>query len=102
MSQIVRGILGAIAITGTLGAAQLAVGEDLGRTTLVQQASAVSPSGQDVNRSGKGDRATTAGDLQAGQTFSVTLIGQSVLVRVSRDQAEGAAIRTPADRKSVV
>lgn len=99
MSQIVRGILGAIAITGTLGAAQLAVGEDLGRTTLVQQASAVSPSGQDVNRSGKGDRATTAGDLQAGQTFSVTLIGQSVLVRVSRDQAEGAAIRTPASTK---
>lgn len=52
-----------------------------------------------MNRSGKGDRATTAGDLQAGQTFSVTLIGQSVLVRVSRDQAEGAAIRTPASSK---
>ena len=96
MSQIVRGILGAIAITGTLGAAQLAVGEDLGHAGLVQQASVAAPAAQDVNRSGKADRAGISADMQPGQTFAVTLIGQSVLVRIPKEQADGAAGSAPA------
>jgi hypothetical protein len=96
MSQIVRGILGAIAITGTLGAAQLAVGEDLGHAGLMQQASVAAPAPQDVNRSGKADRAGISGDVQPGQTFAVTLIGQSVLVRIPKEQADGAAGSAPA------
>ncbi len=95
MSQIVRGILGAIAITGTLGAAQLAVGEDLGHAGLMQ-ASVAAPAAQDVNRSGKADRAGISGDMQPGQTFAVTLIGQSVLVRIPKEQADGAAGNAPA------
>ncbi|NEW95900.1 hypothetical protein [Rhodopseudomonas sp. BR0G17] len=94
MSQIVRGILGAIAITGTLGAAQLAVGEDLGHAGLMQQASVAAPAPQDVNRSGKADRAGISGDVQPGQTFAVTLIGQSVLVRIPKEQADGAPAAT--------
>ncbi|NEW88005.1 MULTISPECIES: hypothetical protein [Rhodopseudomonas] len=96
MSHIVRGILGALAITGTLGAAQLAVGEDLGRTMLLRQASAVPT--QDVNRSGKADRAGAISESQPGQTVAVTLIGQSVLVRVPQQQI-GGALRAPALNK---
>ncbi|WP_347337901.1 MULTISPECIES: hypothetical protein [Rhodopseudomonas] len=100
MSQIVRGILGALAITGTLGAAQLAVGEDLGRANLLRQAS-VAPLVQDVNRSGKADRASIARDAEPGQTVAVTLIGQSVLVRIPQAQI-GGALRAPGAHKPAV
>ncbi|PZA13070.1 hypothetical protein DNX69_04775 [Rhodopseudomonas palustris] len=99
MSQIVRGILGALAITGTLGAAQLAVGEDLGRANLIRQAS-ITTAVQDVNRSGKADRAVMPLASQPGHTFAVTLIGQSVLVRIPQEQVSGAlrgsAVKKPA------
>jgi hypothetical protein len=94
MSQIVRGILGAVAIAGTLGAAQLAVGEDLGalHRVALQQTSTVAL-GQDVNRAGKADRAPFAQQFQPGQTVGVNLIGQSVLVRIPQEQV-GDAIRS--------
>ncbi|MBI5129438.1 MAG: hypothetical protein HZA66_08345 [Rhodopseudomonas palustris] len=91
MSHIVRGILGAIAIAGTLGAAQLAVGGDLGRQSLRESAV------QDVNRGNKADRVATTGQAQPGQTYGVTLVGQSVLVRVP-DAQVGQATRTRAQQ----
>jgi len=91
MSHIVRGILGAIAIAGTLGVAQLAVGGDLGRQGLREGAV------QDVNRGSKADRVATTGQAQPGQTYGVTLVGQSVLVRVP-DAQVGQATRTRAQR----
>jgi hypothetical protein len=78
MSQIVRGIFGVIAVTGTLGVAQLAIGGDLGQPRLQEQAAA-----QAVNRDGKADRGAVSQMSSApGQTYGVTLVGQSVLVRV--------------------
>ncbi|WP_420133403.1 hypothetical protein [Rhodopseudomonas sp.] len=88
MSHIVRGIFGAIAVTGTLGVAQLAVGGDLGQPSLQQQVAAT----QNVNRDGKTDRATfTQLSAEPGQTYGVTLVGQSVLVRVPDTQVGQAA-----------
>jgi hypothetical protein len=92
MSQIVRGILGAIAVTGTLGAAQLALGGDLGQLRLNREPVALAVS-QDVNRTGKTDRGGLAQQVQPGQTFAVKLIGQSVLVRIPAERV-GAADRT--------
>lgn len=100
MSQIVRGILGALAITGTLGVAQLAVGEDLGRANLIRQAS-IAPAVQDVNRSTKADRTVTPLATQPGQTFAVTLIGQSVLVRIPQEQISGA-LRAPEVKRQMM
>ncbi|MBB1093835.1 hypothetical protein [Rhodopseudomonas pseudopalustris] len=103
MSQIVRGILGAIAVTGTLGAAQLAMGGDLGQLRSQNQATIA----QDVNRGGKADRAALAQQLQAGETFAVKLVGQSVLVRIPEQQI-GQATRvrvqqpTTAPRRTMV
>ncbi|ABD06099.1 conserved hypothetical protein [Rhodopseudomonas palustris HaA2] len=93
MSQIVRGVLGAIAITGTLGVAQLAVGGDLGELRLERNA-AVS---QDINRGNKTDRAAPAQKVQPGQTFGVNLVDQSVLVRVP-DAQVGQATRIRAQQ----
>ncbi|MGP9814607.1 hypothetical protein ACTZWT_24100 [Rhodopseudomonas sp. NSM] len=93
MSQIVRGILGAIAITATLGVAQLAVGGDLGQLRLQQDASAA----QEINRGSKADRGTLAQELQPGRTFGVTLVDQSVLVRVP-DARVGQATRIRAQQ----
>ncbi|MFT4274792.1 MAG: hypothetical protein QM576_00420 [Rhodopseudomonas sp.] len=100
MSHIVRGILGALAITGTLGVAQLAVGEDLGRANLIRQAS-IAPAVQDVNRSSKADRAVTPLATQPGQTFAVNLIGQSVLVRIPEEQISGA-LRLPDTKRPML
>jgi hypothetical protein len=82
MSQLSRGILSAVAVSLTLGAAQFALGHDLsGR----QQVSAGTPEA-DVNRAGKADRAARV--IESGvqtQTISLRLDGladTSVLVRV--------------------
>ncbi|MFC0239580.1 hypothetical protein [Rhodopseudomonas telluris] len=95
MSHIVRGILGAIAVTGTLGVAQLAIGGDLGEPRLQQQAAST----QNVNRDGKADRGAVSQLPEPGQTFGVTLVGQSVLVRVP-DAQVGEATRTRAQQPS--
>jgi hypothetical protein len=102
MSKILRGSLVAIAVTGTLGVAQLAVGGDLGQlgpnmstASATTTSSQTTTSAQDVNRGGKADRAVTTQQMQPGQTFGVTLVGQSVLVRVP-DELVGQATRAPA------
>jgi hypothetical protein len=82
MSQLSRGILAAVAVSLTLGAAQFALGSDLsGR----QQVSAVSSEAA-VNRSGKADRAArVAGPGVQTQTISLrldSLAATSVLVRM--------------------
>lgn len=93
MSQIVRGVLGAMAIAGTLGAAQLAVGGDLGQIRSNQH-TAEAVAVQAVNRAAKADR-LEGHDGQPGQTVAVDLIGQSVLVRIPRDKI-GDAVRARA------
>jgi len=98
MSQIVRGILGAVAIFGTLGAAQLAVGEDLGATHRIALQSSSEATVQDVNRAGKSDRAVSAAAIQPGQTVAVGLVGQSVLVRIAPDKI-GQALRARGELK---
>ncbi|WP_322515961.1 hypothetical protein SR870_23840 [Rhodopseudomonas palustris] len=97
MSLIVRGILGAIAITGTLGVAQLAVGGDLGQVRLQRDASTA----QEINRSNKADRGALARQVEPGQTFGVNLVDQSVLVRVPDTQV-GQATRIRAQQPAPV
>jgi hypothetical protein len=102
MSQIVRGILGAglvgaVAIAGSLGAAQLAMGRDIGEIRVTARDATVpqvSP-GQKVNRTSKSDRAALP-PMQPGQTVGVKLMGQSVLVRIPADHL-GDAVRTTRD-----
>lgn len=97
MSHIVRGIFGVIAVTGTLGVAQLAIGGDLGEPRLQEQAVAAA---QAVNRDGKADRGAVSQMSSApGQTYGVTLVGQSVLVRVP-DAQVGQAGRPRAQQPS--
>jgi hypothetical protein len=103
MSQIVRGLFGAVAITLSLGAAQLASGGDLTQIGLRSGQSV----DQDINREAKSDRAAGAPQVQQGETVSVNLVGQSILVRIPREQL-GEARRTPSllkapgGRKTVV
>jgi hypothetical protein len=99
MSHVVRGIFGVIAVAGSLGVAQLAVGGDLGTPHLEQQSIA---SAQHVNRTAKADRSVTAQPYAApGQTFGVTLVGQSVLVRVPDAQVgQATTTRTRAQQPS--
>lgn len=94
MSHLVRGLFGAIAIAGSLGVAQLAVGGDLGQQARLQAGSAEVI--QSVNRDGKSDRVALQA-LVPGQTYGVTLVGQSVLVRVP-DAQVGQAMRPAAPR----
>lgn len=103
MSQIVRGFLGAgvlsaLAITGSVGAAQLALGGDL-EALLASSRATMAPvsSAQDVNRAAKADRALLP-QIRSGQTFGVNLVGQSVLVRVPADHL-GDATRVTRDIK---
>src|SRR5215475_13423412 len=90
MSNIRRGILGAVAVTLSLGAAQFASGEDL---TVGMRTSGIPD--QAIDRSGKTDRAPVlAGPIAPTQTISIhvdRVPSTSVLVRipVARDE-EGA------------
>ncbi|RJF77956.1 hypothetical protein [Rhodopseudomonas palustris] len=95
MSHILRGIFGILAVAGSLGVAQLAVGGDLGQHARLQSdGSAVV---QNVNRSGKADRGLASQGALPSQTYGVTLVGQSVLVRVP-DAQVGQALRPAAQR----
>ena len=81
MSQLSNGIFIALAVSATLGAAQLASGHDL--TGLRQVASAVPEEG--INRAAKADRAATK--VAPGQNRTIafrpdSLADTSVLVRV--------------------
>ncbi|NOJ41689.1 hypothetical protein [Bradyrhizobium australiense] len=87
MSQIFKAILAALAVTGTLGAVQLASGHDL--TSRLQLTA--TPNGTDINRAAKADRAAVK--AAAGQTETITIrtVGlddTSVVVRVPVVQEE--------------
>jgi len=90
MSNIRRGILGAVAVTLSLGAAQFAFGEDL---TVGMRTSGIPE--QAIDRGGKTDRAPLLAEPVAPtQTISIhvdRVPGTSVLVRipVARDQEAG-------------
>jgi hypothetical protein len=106
MSQLVRGVLGAIAISGTLGAAQLAVGGDLGQALRVEAVAGPATSiSQAVNRAGKADRAIAARAVPSGPTVALNLMGQSILVKVPQEQLGDALRRVPIKpepRKAIV
>jgi hypothetical protein len=77
MSQIVRVIFGAMAVSLTLGAAQLASGGDLGMSKSLDQG---------INRGAKSDRAPLSAQLQQGETVLVGQNGQSILMRIPAEQ----------------
>ncbi len=81
MSQLSRAIFGAIAVSLSLGAAQLAVGRDLTGTQDSAGASAAT-----INRAGKADRANgPTGSTAPTRTISLRLDAfsdTSVLIRL--------------------
>jgi len=93
MSKIFPGILGAIAVTLSFGAAQLASGSDLHRL----QQSAAPAAEASVNREAKADRADAPATALKTQTISVRVDGladTSILVRVPVARKEASS--TPA------
>jgi hypothetical protein len=111
MSQLSKAIFGALAVTLTLGAVQLASGHDL---TTVQQAAMDVPATL-INRSAKTDRATGAsGSAEATQTILLRLDSisdTSVLVRVpvvkkpeteARNGPAAPSLFLPGGRKAAV
>jgi hypothetical protein len=94
MSQVFSGILGAIAVSLSFGAAQFASGSDLRGQPDAAPAPEVT-----INRQAKADRADVpAGSLKT-QTISVRVDGlsdTSVLVRVPVAQMRKEARNTPA------
>jgi hypothetical protein len=90
MSNIRRGILGAAAVTLSLGAAQFAFGEDL---TVGMRTSGIPEQG--IDRSGKADRAPLLAEPVAPtQTISIhvdRVPGTSVLVRIPVARGEGGS-----------
>ncbi|HUO01113.1 MAG TPA: hypothetical protein VMU69_33365 [Bradyrhizobium sp.] len=123
MSQVSKGIFGAIALALTFGAIQLAAGRDLGRAASLAQLSVAqfgplsfasapvpaqsSPSAA-VNRAGKSDRvAGVPVSAKRSQTISLRLNGlpdTSVLVRMpmaheARNSVPRAPLIKPAVRK---
>jgi hypothetical protein len=93
MSQVFSGILGAIAVSLSFGAAQFASGSDLrGQQDVVPLAEAT------VNRQAKADRADVPTVSLKTQTISVRVDGlsdTSVLVRVPVAQARREARNAP-------
>jgi hypothetical protein len=82
MSKIISGILGALAVSLSLGAAQYASGGDL--VGLARQSAAVAPQAT-INREAKADRADAPANGLKTRTISVSVDGlsdTSLLVRV--------------------
>ncbi|MEA2880850.1 MAG: hypothetical protein QOH32_69 [Bradyrhizobium sp.] len=93
MSKIFSGILGTLAVTLSLGAAQYASGSDL--VGLARQSSALPPQTATINRDSKADRAGLPANALKTRTISVSVDGltdTSVLVRVpvARQEARNA------------
>jgi hypothetical protein len=87
MAQTGKWILGAAAIALTLGAVQLASGQDLAGRLQASQANQADAASQlsTINRSAKADRARAAAPTRQSRTISLNLQGlsdTSVLVRV--------------------
>jgi hypothetical protein len=108
MSQLSRGIFGAIAVSLTLGAVPLALGSDLSGSPQSASVGQTAPNqgtiSAAVNRSAKMDRAAgTAGPDAPMRTISLQLSGLSettVLVRVPVAQAERRRSPAPTLMKS--
>ena len=102
MSHIFAGILGAVAMSATFGAVQLASGSSLSGTPAVIAANAQSDA---VNRSGKSDRSAPVTHASSSRTILVAPAGDdatSVLVRIPATvKASASAIRplTPAQTR---
>jgi hypothetical protein len=95
MSKIVSGILGTLAVTVSLGAAQYASGSDL--VGLARHSTAVATTAQaTINREAKADRADAPANALQTRTISVSVDGlseTSILVRVpplARKEARNA------------
>jgi len=101
MSKLFSGILGTLAVSVSLGAAQYASGSDL--VGLARQSSLPGPQAAadqgPVNRQAKADRADAPPVLLKTQTISVGVDGladTSVLVRIPVAQIRKEARNTPA------
>jgi hypothetical protein len=94
MSKIFSGILGAVAVSVSLGAAQYASGSDL--VGLARQSTAVATAPEAaINRQAKADRANAPANALQTKTISVSVDGlsdTSILVRVpvARKEARNA------------
>jgi hypothetical protein len=94
MSKIFSGILGTLAVTVSLGAAQYASGSDL--VGLARQSTAVATTSEaTINREAKADRADAPANALQTRTISVSVDGlsdTSILVRVpvARKEARNA------------
>jgi hypothetical protein len=95
MSQVFSGILGAIAVSLSFGAAQFASGSDLRGQQDATPAQEVEVA---VNRQAKADRADAPAVSLKTQTISVRVDGlsdTSILVRVPVAQTRKEALNTP-------
>ena len=93
MSKIYSGILGALAVSVSLGAAQYASGSDL--VGLARQSTAVVAQTAGINREGKADRAELPANALKTRTISVSIDGlsaTSILVRVPVARHEARTI----------
>jgi hypothetical protein len=93
MSKIFSGILGTLAVTVSLGAAQYASGSDL--VGLARHSTAVTTPEATINREAKADRADAPANALQTRTISVSVDGlsdTSILVRVpvARKEARNA------------
>jgi hypothetical protein len=94
MSKIFSGILGTLAVSVSLGAAQYASGSDL--VGLARQSTAVATADATINREAKADRAGAPANALQTRTISVSVDGlsdTSILVRVpvARKEARNTA-----------
>jgi len=97
MSKLFSGILGTLAVTLSLGAAQYASGSDL--VGLARQSTAVAPQAATINRETKADRAGQPANGLKTRTISVSVDGlsdTSILVRVpvARHEARNTPVLT--------
>jgi len=102
MSQLSRGIFGAIAVSLTFGAVQLAAGRDLAEKTQDPAASS-----EAINRAAKADRAGGAVDSGAAPTRTISLrldalTDTSVLIRLPVAKETGKEARNSPPAPSVV
>jgi hypothetical protein len=98
MSKIFSGILGALAVFVSLGAAQYASGSDLVGLARQSTAAATAPEAA-INREAKADRANAPANALQTRTISVSVDGlsdTSILVRVpvARKEARNAPVPT--------
>src|SRR4051812_45726776 len=99
MSKIFSGILGALAVSVSLGAAQYASGSDLVGLARQSTAAATAPEAAAINREAKADRAVAPANALQTRTISVLVDGlsdTSILVRVpvARKEARNAPVST--------